>query len=87
LWLLSALGGGGVRLTAYVAWKALRDGRVCGVVKVAGGVPTEAVLRALAEEAGRILSAGLYFSARAATLHLRDGPTGRDTSQKLSSHM
>jgi hypothetical protein len=47
-----------------VAWRALREGRVCGVVKVAGGVPTEAVLRALAEEAGRILSAGLYFSAK-----------------------
>jgi hypothetical protein len=44
-------------LAAYVAWMALREGRACGVVKVARGVRTEAVLRALAEEAGAELIA------------------------------
>jgi hypothetical protein len=44
-------------LAAYVVWRALREGRAYGVVKVAGGVGTEAVLRALAEEAGAELIA------------------------------
>ena len=50
-------GVGKSTLAAYVVWKALRGGRAYGVVKVAGGVPTEAVLRALAEGAGAELIA------------------------------
>ncbi|NAZ33301.1 MAG: hypothetical protein GU356_03265, partial [Pyrobaculum sp.] len=55
--LVGPKGVGKSTLAAYVVWKALRGGRAYGVVKVAGGVGTEAVLRALAEEAGAELIA------------------------------
>ncbi|MFP3252025.1 MAG: hypothetical protein RXO32_09915 [Thermoproteus sp.] len=55
--LVGPRGVGKSTLAAYVVWKALRGGRAYGVVKVAGGVGTEAVLRALAEEAGAELIA------------------------------
>ncbi len=50
-------GVGKSTLAAYVVWRALREGRAYGVVKVAGGVGTEAVLRALADVAGAELIA------------------------------
>jgi len=55
--LVGPKGVGKSTLAAYVVWSALREGRAYGVVKVAGGVGTEAVLRALAEEAGAELIA------------------------------
>ncbi|NAZ32812.1 MAG: hypothetical protein GU356_00710, partial [Pyrobaculum sp.] len=55
--LVGPKGVGKSTLAAYVVWRALREGRAYGVVKVAGGVGTEAVLRALAEEAGAELIA------------------------------
>ena len=55
--LVGPKGVGKSTLAAYVVWRALREGRPYGVVKVAGGVGTEAVLRALAEEAGAELIA------------------------------
>jgi KaiC/GvpD/RAD55 family RecA-like ATPase len=55
--LVGPKGVGKSTLAAYVVWRALREGRAYGVVKVASGVGTEAVLRALAEEAGTELIA------------------------------
>ncbi len=55
--LVGPKGVGKSTLAAYVVWRALREGRAYGVVKVAGGVGTEAVLRALADVAGAELIA------------------------------
>jgi len=55
--LVGPKGVGKSTLAAYVIWRALREGRAYGVVKVAGGVGTEAVLRALADVAGAELIA------------------------------
>jgi len=55
--LVGPKGVGKSTLAAYVVWRALREGRAYGVVKVAGGVGTEAALRTLAEEAGAELIA------------------------------